>query len=67
MLNSRINKNIKKYRQRRGWSQEELAKRAGISYNTLIKIESGRIKSPTVNTALKIARAFSISLDKLVK
>lgn len=67
MLKSRISGNIQKLRKKKAWSQEVLARQAGISYNTLIKIESGKIKSPTIDTVLCIARAFSISLDKLVK
>ena len=67
MQSSRIAKNIKKFRKRKKWSQEKLSRQADISYNTLIKIESGKIKSPRVDTALSIARAFSISLDKLVR
>ena len=60
-----LDKNIKKLRKQHKLSQEELAKKAGITYSTLIKIESGVNKNPTLETMCKIADAFSISLDKL--
>ncbi len=62
---TKLAKNIKSYRLKRGYSQEKLSRQADISYNTLIKIESGGIQSPTLDTAVKIARALKVSLDKL--
>lgn len=60
-------KNLKKLRQQKGWSQEKLAKEAGISYQTLIKIERGYIKNPKLETLIKLAKALSVSVDKLIK
>jgi len=62
-----IAKNIKKLRNQRGLSQDKLSKLADISHNTIIKIESGAIQSPTMNTAQKIAKALGVSLDDLMK
>jgi len=64
---STIAKNIKKLRKQRGLSQDKLSKLANISHNTIIKIESGAIQSPTMDTASKIAKALSVSLDDLIK
>jgi len=64
---STIAKNIKKLRKQRGLSQDKLSKLADISHNTIIKIESGAIQSPTMDTAHKIARALGVSLDDLIK
>ena len=58
--------NIKKLRKKHKLSQEELAKKAGITYSTLIKIESGANDNPTIKTLKKIADALKVSLDKLV-
>jgi len=66
IVNNNI-KNLKKYRTKKGWSQEKLAREAGISYNTLIKIERGGIKNPKIETIIKLSRALNISLDDLVK
>jgi len=60
-------KNLKKLRQKKGWSQEKLAREAGISYNTLIKIERGGIKNPKIDTVIKLAKALQVSVDELIK
>ena len=59
-------KNLKKLRNKKGWSQEKLAREAGISYITLVKIERGCVKNPKLETLLKLAEALGVSLDKLV-
>lgn len=64
---STISKNIRKLRKQRGLSQDKLSKLANISHNTIIKIESGAIQSPTMDTASKIAKALGVSLDDLIK
>ena len=40
-----IGENIKKYRTKQGLSQEDFAKKSGVKYTTLTKIESGVIKN----------------------
>lgn len=62
-----IAKNIRKYREREGFSQDKLAKKTGLSFHTIVKIEAGDTENPTINTIKKIANAFRVSLDKLVK
>ena len=64
---STIAKNIKRLRKQRSLSQDKLPKLADISHNTIIKIESGEIPSPTMDTAQKIAKALGVSLDDLMK
>lgn len=63
---STVGKNIKKFRTNKGLSQDKLSKNAGVAYNTVIKIESGVIQNPTVDTASKIAKALGISVDVLL-
>ena len=58
--------NIKKYRNKLGLTQEALARKANISYNTIIKIESKGIIDPRVGTLRKIANALEVTIDKLV-
>ena len=60
-------KNLKKLRKQKGWSQEKLARESGISYQTLIKIEQGRIKNPKLETLIKLANALNVSLDNLIQ
>ena len=60
-------KNLAKIRKEKGWSQEKLAQKAGISYNTLIKIERGGIKNPKIETVLKLEEALGVTTDELLK
>lgn len=64
---SKIAENIKKYRSRLGISQDRLSKLADVTYNTIIKIESGANKNPTIETLSKIAKALNVSVDDLIK
>lgn len=59
-------KNLSKIRKQKGWSQEKLAQEAGISYNTLIKIERNGIINPKIETVIKLASALQVSIDALV-
>jgi len=62
-----IAKNIKKYRKEKGLSQDKLARLADVAHATIIKIESGGIQSPTIDTVQKIAKALSVGLEDLTK
>lgn len=64
---STVAKNIRKHRKQRGLSQDKLSRLADVSHATIIKIESGGIQSPTIDTVQKIAKALDISLDELLK
>ena len=64
---STIAKNIKKHRKERGLSQDKLSRLADVSHATIIKIESGGIQSPTIDTVQKIAKALGIGLEDLTK
>lgn len=58
--------NIKKLRKKHKLSQEKLAQKAGITYSTLIKIETGANDNPTIKTLMKIADALNVSIDSLI-
>ena len=64
---STIAENIKKYRNKMSVSQDRLSKLADITYNTIIKIESGTNKNPTIETLSKIAKALGVGVDDLIK
>lgn len=64
---STIANNIKKYRQKLGISQDRLSKMADVTYNAIIKIESGGSQNPTIDTLSKIAKALNVSVDDLLK
>jgi transcriptional regulator with XRE-family HTH domain len=65
--NSKIADNIKKYRNKLGISQDKLSKLADVTYNTIIKIESGLNKNPTIETLSKITKALGVGVDNLIK
>ena len=64
---STIGKNIKKFRQDKGLSQDRLSKLADLSLNTVVKIELGESPNPTIETIQRIAKALDVSVDDLLK
>jgi transcriptional regulator with XRE-family HTH domain len=44
-------------RKQRGLSQDKLSKLADISHNTVIKLESGGIANPSIDTLPKISQS----------
>jgi transcriptional regulator with XRE-family HTH domain len=63
---NKIGKNIKKLRQAKGLSQDRLSKLADVSYNSVIKLETGGITNPTIETLQKIAKALEVQVDDLI-
>ena len=62
-----IGENVKKYRTKQGLSQEDFAKKSGVKYTTLTKIESNVIKKPSVIVMAKIAKALNVNIEDLSK
>jgi len=62
-----VSKNIKKYRQELGLSQDQLARKANIPYSTYLKIESGYTPNPSIQAVANIAMALSVKIDVLVE
>ena len=61
-----LGKQIKKYRQEAGLSQEELANRIYVSRQTISNWENDK-SYPDVNSLVLLSEIFQISLDKLIK
>jgi len=59
--------NVRKIRKKAGLSQDKLAREADVAYNTVVKIESGENKNPTIETLRNIAKALDVSVDELIK
>jgi transcriptional regulator with XRE-family HTH domain len=57
---------VTRIREERGLTQQELAARAGTSYQTVWRIENGKHAEPGIYIARRIARALGVSLDYLV-
>lgn len=62
-----IAKNIKRYREKLGISQDKLSKLADITYNVIIKVESSVTPNTTIETMAKIAKGLGVSIDNLMK
>jgi len=61
-----LGRNVKHYRAQLEWTQEELAKRAGINRSYLAGIESGR-RNTSARTIEKLAQALDVSPADLLK
>ena len=55
---------LRQWRERRGYSVRELAKRAGVGFVTVSRIENGHL-SPTVNMLEKLARALRVHISQM--
>ena len=64
--NQNLANNVKRLREAKGLSQEKLARLADVANNTLIKMESGENKNPTLETLKKVAKALGVSVDNLI-
>jgi len=61
-----LSKRVKEYRKQKGFTQQKLAEKTGLSFNTITKIEQGIGDSPTLKTLVKLADALGVSIDELV-
>ena len=67
IIKNTIGKNIRDLRLKRDISQDRLSKLTDLSLNTIVKIESGKNKNPTIVTLFKIAKIFNMQIDDLIK
>lgn len=65
MNTSLIGKRIRKYRENKGWRQEEFAERIGLSVTYTGMIERGE-KIPKLETFIHIANVLDVSADLLL-
>jgi len=62
-----IGDNVKKFRKKKGLTQDNLARKADIPCTILTKLESNVVKKPSVQTVAKIAKALDVSIEDLIK
>ena len=65
MNTSSIGKRIRKYREQRGWRQEDFAEKIGLSVTYTGMIERGE-KVPKLETFINIANVLGVSTDLLL-
>lgn len=56
---------LKQAREKKGWTQEELSQKAGISRATISSIENGYVKCIKTDTLIKLADAFGVKVTTL--
>ena len=55
---------VKDYREAQGWSQGELARRLGVSRQTINAVETDKY-DPSLPLALRMAKLFAVSVPEL--
>lgn len=55
---------VKQWREQRGWSQGELARRLSVSRQTVNAVETDKY-DPSLPLALRMAKLFAVPVDEL--
>ncbi len=58
---------LRRERRKAGLTQEELAKKAGVSLPTIARIEAGYIDAPRVSTLRKLAAGLGLEVRDLLE
>ena len=58
---------IRETREARGWTQEELAERAGVTQGTISRIETGKVASLDLAVFEKLAKALGVHPAALIE
>lgn len=59
--------NLKNIRNEKGFSQQELADKSGVSRVTISRLETGELEETNAGTLLKLAKVLNVSISDLVK
>lgn len=62
-----IGERVKDFRKSLRLTQHALAAHTGLRPETISRIERGAVENPETDTLAKLARAFGVTLDALVK
>ncbi|MCE7996817.1 MAG: helix-turn-helix domain-containing protein [Roseivirga sp.] len=65
MNNKELTRRLKELRKRKGFSQEELAEKTGLSLRTIQRIENGETE-PRSDSLKRLSRAFDIPADEII-
>jgi transcriptional regulator with XRE-family HTH domain len=61
-----LKEKLREERRRAGLTQGELAEKAGVGINTIVRIETGEIEEPRVSTLRKLASALGLEVRDLL-
>ncbi len=67
MLRMALKDRLKEERRRAALTQGELAEKAGVGTNTIVRIERGDIEEPRVSTLRKLANALGLEARDLLE
>ena len=62
-----IGEAIRRYRESRGMSQSELARRAHLNPGSVGRLESGEVKNPRIGTVIDLAGALEVNPQELLR
>ena len=65
-INIRFGKHLKSLRKKKKLTQEKLAGLSDLEYKYIQRLEGKAPSSPTLNSLQKLAKAFDISISKLL-
>ncbi len=63
-VRTNVENRLKHYREAQGWSQGELARRLGVSRQTINAVETDKY-DPSLPLALRMARLFAVDVPEL--
>jgi len=66
MTANRTGVKIKRFREEREMTQEQLAKKSGVARVTIAQLEVGIRKNPMIQTRKKLAKALGVSITELL-
>ena len=64
-IRKKLGARLRKLREAQGWSQEELADRAGLHRTYISSVERG-VRNPTITVLAKISDALNMSLAEFL-
>lgn len=64
---ARMARALRVWRLNAGWSQEQLAERAGVNPSTILRIERGHAHRPYPATRKRIADALGVAVDAIAE
>jgi len=65
LTSAQIGERLRLLRKERGWTLQELSRRAGVSLSAVSKIENAQV-APTFDTLVKLARGLGMGFDALL-